>query len=185
MSPWKEVINYTTSNINSTLNSSTHITKPATENCPCDVHWIKVEQGDRSRNRVNSCPEYIRARQGSLQSPKYPETGPGCPGRLLRPSPERHRPCCVPNRPHQPLRARLDPALHCQKASHARKESCQLIFRRVRTGNYLAAWDVTSTATIYGWFFFFFHQSLFTLYVKSGFVFRESYTKRNVLNHYF
>ena len=108
-----------TSNIHS-LNS---VPKPAEGDWTlCDAHWIKSSRGDRSWNRVNSCPESIRARQGSLQSPKYPETGPGCPGRLLRPSPQRHRPRCVPNRPHQPPASSSRPESFASDApSHARK----------------------------------------------------------------
>lgn len=118
-----------------TLHSnSAHRTKTCKHNCPCNALWIKWSS-ETGAEIVLIAVQSLRARQGTLQSPKSPQTGPGCPGRLLRPSPQRHRLCCVPNRPHQPLRARPEPALRVRRFSCKKKLSCRLIFWRVRDGN--------------------------------------------------
>lgn len=136
----KILLNSNTSNINTSRYSFTHIIKPAKENCPCNVQWIKSSR-ETGAEIVLIAVQSLRARQGSLQSPKYPETGPRCPGRLLRPSSKRQRPSCVPNRPHQPLWACVDPALHvrvssCKKAElptrFLKGESWKLLYSSVR-----------------------------------------------------
>lgn len=76
-----------------------------------DLAWTALSGAEETGAEIVLIATQSR-RARRLQSPKSPETGPGCPGGLLRPSPQRHRPCCVPKGPHQPLRARLDPAPH-------------------------------------------------------------------------
>lgn len=80
-------------------------------NWPCNVHCINSRR-ETGAGIVLIAVQGRRVRQRSLQSPKYPETGPGCPGRLLRPSLQRHRPHCVPNGPHKPHCARFNLSLH-------------------------------------------------------------------------
>lgn len=80
---------------------SGHISKPGRENYPHTVRRMKSSMQTGAEILLIAV-QSVRAHQERLQSPKYPQTGPGCPGRLSRPCPALSQPRCAPHRPHQP-----------------------------------------------------------------------------------